>query len=94
MFKTTIAIEGMKYEKCEAKVNNLLKSNFKVASVTSSHSESSTVVESKLKLDEEKIKSLIADTGFTVTGITVEETKKACFLKKLILFLFFDYPLK
>ncbi|MCR5502172.1 MAG: cation transporter [Lachnospiraceae bacterium] len=76
MYRTTLKIEGMMCNMCEAHVNDAVRNRFKVKSVKSSHKNGETVIESAEPLDEEAIKEAIADTGYTITGIETEEFKK------------------
>ena len=73
MVKTTLDIEGMGCSMCEAHINNVIRSNFKVKSVKSSHKKNTTEIISADPLDEELIKGKIGETGYEVKGVKVEE---------------------
>ena len=50
-----------------------------VKKVTSSHSKNLTEILSEAPLDEELLKKTVADTGYTLKGIAVEEVEKKKF---------------
>ena len=76
MVKTTLNINGMACEMCESHVNEAIRNAFKVKKVTSSHTKCETVIISEEALDENKIKEVIAPTGYELTGITSEPYEK------------------
>lgn len=76
MVKTTLNINGMACEMCESHVNEAIRNAFKVKKVTSSHTKYETVIISEEALDENKIKEVIAPTGYELTGITSEPYEK------------------
>lgn len=85
MTKTTLKIDGMMCGHCEAHVNDAIRNNFSVKKVQSSHSAGETVIVSDAPLDEEKLKSVIAETGYTLNDIQTEPYQKEglfSFLKK------------
>ena len=76
MIQTTLSIEGMMCGMCEAHMNEAIRNNFKVKKVNSSVRDKRTVIVSEEALDEEKLKSVVAETGYELKGITTEEYKK------------------
>ncbi|MBQ3791648.1 MAG: heavy-metal-associated domain-containing protein [Clostridia bacterium] len=76
MIKTVLEIEGMACPMCEAHVNEAIRNHFKVKKVTSSHSENRTVILSEEALNEDEIRRVIGETGYTLKGISAEEEKK------------------
>lgn len=76
MVKTTLNINGMACEMCESHVNEAIRNAFKVKKVTSSHTKCETFIISEEALDENKIKEVIAPTGYELTGITSEPYEK------------------
>ena len=66
MVKITLEVEGMACGMCEAHVNDAIRKAFPVKKVTSSHTKGKTVILAENPLDEEKLKSVIAATGYTV----------------------------
>lgn len=83
MVKTVVKIDGMACGMCESHMNDSIRNNFKVKSVKSSHSDKESVVVSEESLDEEKMKKVVTDTGYTFVGMSEEPYEK----KGLFLFL-------
>ena len=79
MVKTTLKIDGMMCGMCESHINDTLRKNFAVKRVTSSHSKGTTEIIAEEPLDEEKLKSTIEATGYTVLGIKTEPYEKKKF---------------
>lgn len=67
-----VGVYGMKCGMCEAHVNDIIRKNFNVKKVKSSHLKNQTIIESKYNLDLEKVKKAIASAGYEVKDITVE----------------------
>ena len=85
MVKTVVKIDGMACGMCESHINDSIRNNFKVKSVKSSHSNKESVVVSEESLDEEKMKKVVTDTGYTFVGMSEEPYEKKglfSFLKK------------
>lgn len=76
MYKTTLSIDGMMCNMCEAHVNDAIRNNFKVKKVSSSHSDGKSEIISNDKLPEDKLKEVIGETGYTLNGIKTEEYEK------------------
>lgn len=78
MFKVTLGIDGMMCGMCESHINDAIRREFKVKKVTSSHTKKQTVILTETPPDEDKLKKVIYDTGYTVTSFdcTQEEKKK------------------
>ena len=68
-----LEIHGMMCGMCESHINDIIRRNFKVKSVKSNHFKNETVIYSKEELDVEKIKSVIASTGYELKEIRKEE---------------------
>ena len=64
-----LEIHGMRCSMCESHVNDVIRKNFDVKSVKSSHSKNETIIKSKEKLDLEKLKEAIASTGYELKNI-------------------------
>lgn len=77
MWEYTVAVDGMMCPMCEAHTNDAVRNNFKVKKVTSSHSKNQTVIIAEEEIDEEKLKKVITELGYTVG-----EIKKAPYKKK------------
>ena len=69
MTQTVLNIEGMACGMCESHVNDAIRNNFSVKKVKSSHKKGETVIKSEEPLDAEKLKKVIADTGYTLVSI-------------------------
>ena len=76
MVKTTLSIEGMSCGMCEAHVNDAIRNAFTVKKVNSSHTENKTVIISEDVLDEDAIKQVIGNTGYTLVSIATEPYEK------------------
>ena len=82
MLKITVDIEGMMCGMCEAHINDVVNSNFQVKKVKSSHSKGKTEIITENSLDEDKLREVIKQTGYTVAGIHYEPyEKKGLFLR-------------
>ena len=83
-YKYTLKIDGMMCGMCEAHVNDVIRRNFKIKKVTSSHSKNQATIISESLLDEELLKNKIGETGYKVLDIKYEEeTKKKGLFNKL-----------
>lgn len=69
MIKTTVKISDMTCSMCEAHMNDCIRNNFNVKKVSSSHKKGETVIIGKEPIDEQKLRSVITDMGYTVTGV-------------------------
>lgn len=76
MIKTTVGINGMSCQMCEAHVNDVIRGAFEVKKVSSSHKKKETVIISEEELSQERIKEAIARTGYEVTSIHSEPYEK------------------
>lgn len=85
MIKTTIGIDGMMCGMCESHINDVIRREFKVKKVSSSHTKGFAEIISENEIDEEKIKKAIADTGYDVTSFKSEPYEK-----RKVFFLFFQ----
>ena len=70
--KTILKIEGMMCGMCEAHINDAIRKNFDVENVESSHIKGTTEVESVIPLPTDRLREVIADTGYKLTDITRE----------------------
>lgn len=80
MTQTTIGIDGMTCEMCEAHINDAIRRNFTVKSAKSNRKKKQCVVVSEEPLDEDKIRSVIGETGYDLLSITSEPYQKKGFL--------------
>ena len=73
LIKYRLEIHGMKCGMCESHINDVIRKNFDVKKVKSNRFKNQTIILSKFALDEEKIKSVIAETGYELKEIRKEE---------------------
>ena len=76
MIRTTLQIDGMMCGHCEAHVNDTIRQAFPVKKVESSHTKKETVILSEEPLVEEKLRAVIAQTGYTLGEIRTEPYEK------------------
>ncbi len=79
MIQTTLQIDGMACSMCESHINDAIRNNFNVKKVASSHNKGETVIQSSDPLDEEKLKSVIQSTGYTLGSIASAPFEKKRF---------------
>ncbi|MBQ7596941.1 MAG: cation transporter [Clostridia bacterium] len=79
MVKTVLTIDGMMCSMCEAHINDVIRKNFDVKSVTSSHSKGRTEIISESELDKALIEKSIAETGYTLQSVKTEPFEKKRF---------------
>ena len=72
MTTITVNVTGMMCGHCEAHVTKAVKEAFGVEDVVSSHEKGTTVIHAPEKLNEDKIREVIKEAGYEVTGITQE----------------------
>ena len=80
MIQTTVGVEGMACEMCEAHINDVIRKTFDVKSAKADRRKKQCVVVSEEPLDESLLAKAIADTGYEYTGSTSEPYKKKGFL--------------
>lgn len=73
MIKTTLKIDGMMCGMCEAHMNELIRSNFKVKKVSSSAKDGETVIISEDALDIPWAKNKIKEIGYEL-GLLREQS--------------------
>lgn len=76
MVKTTIKIDGMACGMCEAHVNDAIRVKFDVKKVKASHKDKEAVVISKEALNEDEVKKVIEETGYTFVSVSSEPYEK------------------
>lgn len=76
MTQTTIGIDGMMCDMCEAHINDAIRRNFAVKSAKSDHKKKRCVVVSEEPLDEARVREVIADTGYDLLSIEVAPYQK------------------
>ena len=80
MIKTIVKVDGMVCAMCEAHVNDAVRKNFAVQSVKADKDKGEAEIVSDAALDAARLRSVIADTGYTVGEIVTEPYKKKGFL--------------
>lgn len=81
MTKYILGIEGMMCGHCEAHMNDAVRNNFSVKKVESSHTKKQCVIIAD-DIDEEKLKKVVAETGYELKSISKEPyEKKGLFAK-------------
>lgn len=76
MVKITVGVEGMACGMCEAHVNEAVRNAFPVKRVTSSHTKKQTVVLAEDDIDEQKLKDVIAKSGYEAVSVNREPYEK------------------
>lgn len=76
MVKITVSVEGMACGMCEAHVNEAVRNAFPVKKVTSSHTKKQTVVLAEDDIDEQKLKDVIAKSGYEAVSVNREPYEK------------------
>ena len=79
MIRTTVGIDGMMCGMCESHVNDAIRKSFDVKKVSSSHSKKKTEIISEEAIDEDKLRAVIDETGYTVLSVDSEPYKKKGF---------------
>ena len=79
MIKTTVGIDGMMCGMCESHVNDAIRKSFDIKKVSSSHSKKKTEIISEEAIDEDKLRAVIDETGYTVLSVDSEAYKKKGF---------------
>lgn len=57
---------------CESHVNDVIRNNFTIKKVKSSHKKNETLIASNEELDETKLKDVLHKIGYEVTNIVKE----------------------
>jgi copper chaperone CopZ len=76
MVKYTVQVEGMQCGMCESHVNDAVRKAFPVKKIKSSHTKKQTILVTEAAIDEEKLRDIINETGYTVRGISSEPYQK------------------
>ena len=79
MIQTTLGIDGMICSMCEAHINDVIRREFAVKKVSSSHTKKQTVILSEAPLDEDKLRDAIGQTGYTVLSVAAAPYEKKGF---------------
>ena len=76
MYETVVKIDGMMCGMCESHINDVIYANFKVKKVKSSAAKGETVIISEEPIDEVKLRTAIAGTGYEVKGVSAAPYEK------------------
>jgi copper chaperone CopZ len=72
MVKIVLKIDGMMCGMCESHINDAVRAAFAVKKVTSSHTKGQTVILAEQDMDEDTLRKVINQTGYTVLSVTKE----------------------
>ena len=80
MIETTVSIEGMMCNMCEAHVNETFRKKFDIKKVKADHKKKQAVIVSDNELNENEVKDAITELGYDYHGMTSKEyVKKGLF---------------
>ena len=79
----TLKIDGMMCGMCESHVNDVIRKNFKIDKVTSSHSKKETKIITDEDISLEKLKEVINPTGYKILDYKIEEYQKKNLFQKI-----------
>lgn len=79
MYKITAEIEGMMCPMCEAHVQDAIRNGFQVKKVKASHKKGNAVIVSENPIEEEQLKNVVDQTGYTIKSVISEPYKKTLF---------------
>ena len=79
MIKSVLKIDGMMCGMCESHMNDVIRQNFQVKKVTSSHKKGETEILSEEPVDEEKVRAEVEKIGYKVMDIQSENYEKKKF---------------
>ena len=76
MIQTTIGVDGMMCEMCEAHINDVIRRTFSVKSAKADRKKKRCVVVSEQPLDEDAVREAIEKTGYEFISIASEPYQK------------------
>lgn len=76
MYKIVLKINGMKCGMCESHVNDIIRKNFNVKKVTSSHNKGETVFFTKDDVSKDDVEKVLSPTGYILEDYTKSEAIK------------------
>lgn len=76
MVKLIVGVEGMACGMCEAHINEAVRNAFPVKKVSSSHTKKQTVIIAESDIEEEKLKDVIAKSGYHTVSVNREPYEK------------------
>lgn len=79
MLKIILKIDGMMCGMCESHINDMIRKNFAVKKVTSSHSKGKTDIITENPITEEDLRKAMDETGYTLVDMQTEAYEKKGF---------------
>ena len=79
MVKITAKVEGMMCHNCENHVNEAVKKAFGAKEVVSDHEKNTTEIIAKEPIEEDKLREVIEEAGYKLTGLNCEPYEKKGF---------------
>ncbi|MGI6211751.1 MAG: heavy-metal-associated domain-containing protein [Anaerovoracaceae bacterium] len=76
MMKLTVSISGMSCGMCEAHINDIIRKNFKVKKVKSSHMKGRTEIICEEDISDQRLASAVGKAGYTVEAVKREPYRK------------------
>ena len=70
MVETILRVDGMMCGMCESHINDVVRKTARVNKVTSSHTKGETVIQCEEPLEEERLRAVIAETGYELKSVT------------------------
>ncbi len=83
MIETTIKIDGMMCDMCEAHVNEAVRNAVKVKKVSSSHKKGLAVILSETPIDMKPVEKALGEYGYRILAIDSKEAEKKGFFQGL-----------
>ena len=80
MIQTTVGIDGMMCDMCEAHINDAFRKHFAIKSAKANRKRKQCVIVSEEPLDEARIREVVASTGYDLLSISSESCRKRGFL--------------
>ena len=71
MVQVILKVDGMACGMCEAHINDAIRSHFTVKKVSSSHTKGETIIQCEEPPEQERLRAVIAETGYELKGMTV-----------------------
>lgn len=84
MVKIIIQIDGMSCGMCEAHVNDIIRTKFKIKKVSSSHSKGITEIISENEISENELNVAFDNSGYKLLSVNTKpyEKRKFCLFGK------------
>ena len=81
MIETTIKIDGMMCDMCEAHVNQAIRNTVKIKKVSSSHKKGQAVILSEEPVDLEKVGKALGEFGYKILSTDTTDVEKKSFFQ-------------